>query len=222
MKYTLLAMTFAGLFAGVTLTTGAAAATFSDRASFDAAVVNMTTLDFDGLIGTPEFPNNYPMGTGYMANSITLQGVMFSDAYSGGQDYVYILANDGAGAGGSLNGTAALWHGRNSSRITLPAGMTAFGTDYGVPVGHTTTIGVTFNFRDNSPSETFVLSKTGQSQFFGFVGAEIDYIDLHGPGSYMVFDNLSIAQAVPEPETYALLLAGLGLVGFAARRPKQS
>jgi hypothetical protein len=29
--------------------------------------------------------------------------------------------------------------------------------------------------------------------------------------------NLSIAAAVPEPETYALMLAGLGLVGFAAR-----
>jgi hypothetical protein len=27
---------------------------------------------------------------------------------------------------------------------------------------------------------------------------------------------------VPEPETYAMLLAGLGLVGFAARRKKQA
>jgi hypothetical protein len=26
--------------------------------------------------------------------------------------------------------------------------------------------------------------------------------------------------AVPEPETYAMLLAGLGLLGFAARRKK--
>jgi hypothetical protein len=27
--------------------------------------------------------------------------------------------------------------------------------------------------------------------------------------------------AVPEPETYAMLLAGLGLMGFVARRRKQ-
>jgi PEP-CTERM motif len=37
-----------------------------------------------------------------------------------------------------------------------------------------------------------------------------------GNGSYS--GNLNITAAVPEPETYALLLAGLGLVGFAARR----
>ena len=35
-------------------------------------------------------------------------------------------------------------------------------------------------------------------------------------------DNLKYAQAVPEPETYAMLLAGLGLMGFVARRRKQS
>ncbi|WP_202414185.1 PEP-CTERM sorting domain-containing protein [Duganella flavida] len=34
-------------------------------------------------------------------------------------------------------------------------------------------------------------------------------------------DKVSLTTAVPEPETYAMLLAGLGLVGFAARRRKQ-
>ena len=29
------------------------------------------------------------------------------------------------------------------------------------------------------------------------------------------------APAIPEPETYAMLLAGLGFLGFAARRRKQ-
>jgi len=36
----------------------------------------------------------------------------------------------------------------------------------------------------------------------------------------LVFDNVTLAP-IPEPETYALMLAGLGLVGFAARRRKQ-
>ncbi|WP_229259320.1 PEP-CTERM sorting domain-containing protein [Duganella aceris] len=35
------------------------------------------------------------------------------------------------------------------------------------------------------------------------------------------FDNINVT-AVPEPETYAMLLGGLGLVGFAARRRKSA
>ena len=33
-----------------------------------------------------------------------------------------------------------------------------------------------------------------------------------------VIDNVSVMAAVPEPETYAMLLAGLGLMGFLRRR----
>jgi hypothetical protein len=35
-------------------------------------------------------------------------------------------------------------------------------------------------------------------------------------GSYL--DNVSVMAAVPEPETYAMMLLGLGLLGFVARR----
>ena len=36
-------------------------------------------------------------------------------------------------------------------------------------------------------------------------------------------DNLSVTvSSVPEPEAYAMLLAGLGLVGFMARRTRQA
>jgi hypothetical protein len=35
-------------------------------------------------------------------------------------------------------------------------------------------------------------------------------------------DNHAVLAAVPEPETYALMLAGLGLIGFASRRRKNN
>jgi PEP-CTERM motif-containing protein len=54
------------------------------------------------------------------------------------------------------------------------------------------------------------------------------FCDLSGSSAYSqrdghwAFDilNVNTALVVPEPETYALLLAGLGLLGFAARRRK--
>jgi len=37
-------------------------------------------------------------------------------------------------------------------------------------------------------------------------------------GTYAVWSNASSVAAIPEPSTYAMFLAGLGLLGFAARR----
>lgn len=38
----------------------------------------------------------------------------------------------------------------------------------------------------------------------------------------MLLDNVTVTAAVPEPETYAMLLAGLGIVGAARRRKSRS
>ena len=39
-------------------------------------------------------------------------------------------------------------------------------------------------------------------------------------GNFIAIDDLQFAPNIPEPETYALMLAGLGVVGFMARRRK--
>ncbi len=68
---------------------------------------------------------------------------------------------------------------------------------------------------DGSVSDTFILNPGSYSIVIG--GA--DYA-AQGPGPFDSFglDASVVVSPVPEPETYAMLLAGLGMVGFAARR----
>lgn len=72
-------------------------------------------------------------------------------------------------------------------------------------------------------STKFIFSAFGSDtydkfQSFGYVSdsANISRMTLTGDG--VVFDNLTFAAAVPEPESYAMLLAGLGLMAGVARR----
>lgn len=67
-------------------------------------------------------------------------------------------------------------------------------------------------------SESTTLNLNGGSNYklyFGSAGA-----GLPGMTSGMYLDNVSVS-AVPEPETYAMLVAGLGMLGFMGRRRQQ-
>jgi len=58
--------------------------------------------------------------------------------------------------------------------------------------------------------------------FYSLNFSGISKVTLTGSqGDWVVVDNITtdnITTAVPEPETYAMMLAGLGLMGFIARR----
>jgi hypothetical protein len=56
-----------------------------------------------------------------------------------------------------------------------------------------------------------------EGKFVGFARASADIYGFSLSDGLIVVDNLTIS-AVPEPETYAMFLAGLGLLGAASRR----
>jgi hypothetical protein len=72
-----------------------------------------------------------------------------------------------------------------------------------------------------SPADWFLIgfSTTVTLTAAGHIYASVnDTFHNNNTGSFEV----NVAAAVPEPETYAMLLAGLGLLGFAARRKRSS
>ncbi len=78
----------------------------------------------------------------------------------------------------------------------------------------------------NLSAIVFTPGWVGIDQFEITTGADFVVINptnfvFEGNGRQWALDNADIqVSAVPEPETYAMLLAGLGLLGFAARRRK--
>ena len=73
-------------------------------------------------------------------------------------------------------------------------------------------------------AQTFSPGWAGIDELRISVGPSYVNFGLGGSGQHWALDNLTIDQSaapVPEPETYAMMLAGLGLLGAAARRRKQ-
>jgi hypothetical protein len=82
-------------------------------------------------------------------------------------------------------------------------------------------IEVAFN---SNPRSTYTSADSGFSHFTTTYKATselttLSFFSTGGAGnSGAVLDNVSVMAAVPEPETFAMLLTGLGLIGFVKRR----
>ncbi len=131
----------------------------------------------------------------------------------------------------AVNGLNGIWAnniGGNSQAFgtftvsgSMPSVLSFTGTSFaydpsqGNLLMHVNVFGLT---QSNTYSSFFQADYTGTDtrRLYAYGGSAEGTVDVGALRTE--FSNVS---AVPEPETYAMMLAGLGLLGFAARRRKQ-
>lgn len=83
--------------------------------------------------------------------------------------------------------------------------------------------GVALNFTglptgtSGSYSNSFTLTSSAFSSLLAGAQAGTAYVNIHTPGTYAGGEIRGFLAAVPEPETYALMLAGIGLLALRRR-----
>ncbi len=182
------------------------AAVFTDN--FDADVMDYNqTIFVNGWVaasGTVDV-----IGAGLPSN----QGTPFFNFIPGNGHFIDL--------DGSSNDSAAF-----SNEVTL-AGSTQYILSFDLAGNHrvntTELVDVTFG---TNPAQTFTLNQndsfTTYTMAFTPTAAgdyQILFQNAGGDNIGALLDNVSVT-AVPEPETYMMMLGGLGLIGFAARRRK--
>lgn len=239
----------ASLAAALTLSPLAAhaATTFTSRTAFNAATTTLTKTsnDFESLVGTPSFPDNYPGGGGYTTNSSS--GIIVDHATFVGRiglfDYqTSILHSSVAGGLYSLDGDYSLLLGRESAIVTFNSDVFAFGfeyrldrtlrTDLPYPAVQIATI---FRFEDGSSGVYGMSTLTNGSSFFGVSSTSaIQSIEFfcdqipeyyNGPSTpFLLLDNVvsGTVSAVPEPSQSiaSALVAGFALTIVGRRNRK--
>ncbi|WP_373991936.1 PEP-CTERM sorting domain-containing protein [Duganella sp. BuS-21] len=178
----------------------------SNQYVFDYAIKNVSQgyeLTQTGLDGF----------TIYIPNSAEVVSVTAPSPYFGAPGYW------STGASASLD-----LRGDGSQNMVAPAGYKAY-TFWGQYTESVYQIGSTAHFSITLDNVSVGQNTVGISTYFGGYGVPSGQEFAHNEyGNYTTFTTnaVSAITAVPEPETYAMMLAGLGLVGLIARRRRQA
>jgi len=129
----------------------------------------------------------------------------------------YVDLDGSTGAAGYFSNTVSLFAGNTYTLTFSLAGSNTSSTEteivdvlFGDQADHLEIV-------HDAPFQTYSLSYTAShtgSFEFGFKNR------VGGDNMGALLDNVAITAAVPEPDTSAMILAGLGLMGFVARRRK--
>ena len=127
----------------------------------------------------------------------------------------------------STTGSLDLSYGGSTSQnMVAPAGYTAY-TWWGQNTESVYQIGSTATFSITLSNVAVGTNTVGVSTYFGNAASNNGQQFVNNPyGNYTTFTTNTFSAvtvaAVPEPETYAMMLAGLGMVGFLARRRRRA
>lgn len=185
-----------------------ALSTSSTVGQYTSNVAGVTTETF----ASGSLPSGYSHGALYSASqaNVTAKPV-------GSTDYFWSVGNAPAAQVGP-------------GVITFAAPVSYFGFLWGSPDVYNT---VTFYngstvlgaFTGSAIQPPVANGNQAYSAYFNAVagpGESITKITFSSSSNAFETDNHSYITAVPEPETYAMLVAGLGLVGFMAKRKKSA
>ena len=180
--------------------THAAAPIFSDN--FNSYAANQ-------LNWTPPASSGWTVSDG----TVDLIGAGGADLIPGNGSYVDL---DGSTSNSGLFSNTVNLVGGTTYTLSFDLGGSHRGTAETVNVNFGSTA-ASYTLSSSDPFSTLSLNFTpGSNGSYG-----ISYLNVGGDNVGALLDNVSVS-AVPEPETYAMLLAGLGLMGFIARRRKTS
>lgn len=166
----------------------------------------------------PHAPGNWTIAnTGTLSGSPTLGSAVFSSTQ--------LVLTGGNSVGGCVGGVYAMLGSPCQLQATIGlAGVYSFSwsyltSDLDGPAGDI--FGVLVDGVRNQLSDPGgAINQSGARTFaanssFGFF---VNCTDCTGGTATATVSSFNVAAAVPEPETYALMLAGLGALGVAARR----
>jgi len=175
-------------------------------------------LTVDGAVYTIDAtqlaPNDYRFtlhidGTGYTGGGIYLGSLAFNVGDSSFTSFSLLSTPDGA-----------------SNWNYVPGGLNASGCNSeGAPwacIESTANSGLGYDISLLSlhPDDQYVFEMKGVTLTSAGVSLKAQYVDANNKkmGSLI---SLPVVSPIPEPETYAMLLAGLGLIGLSARHRKR-
>lgn len=182
-------------------------------------------------VGTESF-ESYPTFTGApLAVNFGAAGVA---TLNGNGSVRRTSAGQTNGVGRYATDGDAYWEASSVFNLSFSAPVAAFGFmgidigDFGGQVTMTTSGGLNQVFNVGNPTNT----AGGGVMFWGVIDTvntwtSISFGNTRSGTDFFAFDQMTIgslqqvANPVPEPETYAMMLAGLGLLGVVTRRRKQ-